>query len=61
MATVRELIDARLLCEGATAPESEEQLREAWQLLIDTGEVWELESWFGRTAKSLIEREVCHE
>jgi hypothetical protein len=41
--------------EGA----STETQREAWQYLIDTGEVWKLQGWFGRTAKALIERGVC--
>ena len=59
--------NATMLCEGVDEPdgetpeEREEQLREAWQLLIDTGTVWKLQGWFGRTAQSLIERGVCHE
>jgi hypothetical protein len=28
---------------------------EAWQFLLDTGLVWSLQGWFGRTAVSMIE------
>ena len=33
----------------------------AWQYLIDTGLVWELQGWYGRRAKVLIESGVCTE
>lgn len=33
----------------------EESLK-AWQLLVDSGIVWQLEGWYGRTAKQLIEQ-----
>ena len=53
------VFEATLLCEGIDTPVSEEQLREAWQVLIDTETAWHLQGWFGRTANSLIERGVC--
>ncbi len=34
---------------------TEEMYLEAWQHLVDTGLVWQLQGWFGRTAKYLIE------
>lgn len=44
-------------CEGEGATWEEQQ--EAWQYLIDTGMAWKLQSWFGRTANSLIEEGIC--
>ena len=34
---------------------TEEQIIEAWQHLLDTGLVWSLQGWFGRTAVAMIE------
>lgn len=47
------------LAEGFIQAESEEEVIQAWQYLIDTGLVWTLQGWFGRTAAALIERGVC--
>ena len=47
------------LAEGFIEAESEEQVIEAWQYLIDTGMAWKLQGFFGRTAASLIEQGVC--
>lgn len=47
------------IAEGFIEAESEEQVIEAWQTLIDTGLAWKLQGWFGRTAHALIERGVC--
>jgi len=44
---------------GDTSEERESIETSAWQLLIDTGTVWELQGWFGRTAKRLIDAGVC--
>ena len=46
------------LAEGFIEAESEEQVIEAWQHLVDTGLAWQLQGWFGRTAQQLINEGV---
>lgn len=43
------------IVEGVIEAESEEEVLEAWQFLIDTGLVWIMHGQFGRTALDLIE------
>jgi len=47
------------LAEGFIEADSQEQVLEAWQHLIDTGLCWQLQGWFGRTAAALIEQGLC--
>ena len=49
------------LAEGFIDSDSEEQVLEAWQTLVDTGMAWQLQGWFGRTARRLIEEGYIHE
>lgn len=53
-------IDAVMIAEGVTEVEDQDTYIEAWQLLIDTGMAWQLQGFFGRTAKHLIESGICH-
>lgn len=46
------------LAEGFIEADSEEQVIEAWQTLVDTGLAWKLQGWFGRTAQHLINEGV---
>ena len=48
------------LAAGFIEAESEEQVIEAWQFLVDTGLAWSLQGWFGRTAAALIEEGVVN-
>jgi hypothetical protein len=47
---------AVMIVEGVEETETEDQILEAWQHLIDTGLVWQLQGTYGRTAAQLIER-----
>ena len=44
------------IAEGFEPADSEEQVLQAWQHLVDTGLAWKLQGWFGRTAINLIEQ-----
>ena len=43
--------------EGIEA--SAELQAQAWQFLINSGDVWRLQGWYARTARTLIEQGVC--
>jgi hypothetical protein len=49
------------IAEGFIAAESEEQVIEAWQTLVDTGLAWQLQGWFGRTARDLIDQGLINQ
>ena len=48
-------LEAIGIAEGFIEADSEEKYIEAWQYLLDTGLVWSLQGWFGRTAVAMIE------
>jgi len=43
------------IAEGFIEAETDEQVLQAWQYLVDTGLAWSLQGWFGRTARRLID------
>ena len=54
-------VDAINIAEGICDAKDEAEYLRAWQQLIDNGLAWNLQGWFGRTAKYLIEQGLCHE
>ncbi len=53
-----DIFKATMIAEGVDEADEDTQVQ-AWQHLIDTGTVWQLQGWFGRTATTLIENGVC--
>lgn len=49
------------VAEGFEEPESEQEYIAAWQHLHDTGLAYQLQGWFGRTARQLIEAGVIED
>lgn len=47
------------IAEGFQEASCEEEFFAAWQYLIDIGLVWQLQGFFGRTAKYLIDIGKC--
>ena len=52
--------DAVGIAEGWIEVDSQEQVIEAWQYLVDSGLAWNLQGWFGRTAQALIDNGVIN-
>ena len=46
------------LAEGWIETEDMNEVIEAWQHLHDTGVAYQLQGWFGRTAKALLEEGI---
>lgn len=53
--------DAVGIAEGWIQAESEAQVIEAWQHLVDTGLAWQLQGSFGRIARHLIDEGIIQE
>ena len=50
--------EAIQIIEGLVPDQPEERINEAWQTLVDTGVVWRLQGWYGRTAAAMIEEGI---
>jgi len=48
------LYNATMIAEGAMDETSEMSYIQAWQHLVDTGVVWELQGFFGRAAHRML-------
>ena len=48
------LYNATMIAEGAMDETSDMSYVQAWQWLVDTGEVWKLQGWFQRAAFRMI-------
>ena len=48
-------IQAINIAEGFVPAQSDKEYLQAWQLLVDNGQAWKLQGWFGRTAAAMIE------
>ena len=47
------------IVEGRVPVRDDEEFQEAWQVLIDTGEVYRKQGWFSQIANDLICRGLC--
>lgn len=49
------------VAEGFVEAESEEQVVEAWQYILDKGLIHQLQGWFGRTARQYVKNGVIED
>ena len=49
------------IAEGWIEADDDDQIIEAWQTLHDTGVAYQLQGWFGRTARDLIAQGLISE
>lgn len=53
-------LEAIMIVEGDNPTDDEEDIREAWQALVDTGLAWRLQGYFGRTVHDLLQKGFIH-
>ena len=49
------------IAEGWIEAKDEQEIIDAWQYLHNTGLAYDLQGWFGRTAKDLINEGIINE
>lgn len=53
-------LNAAAIAEGWYSKEpTDEEIIKAWQHLIDSGQCWQLQGWFGRNAIAMVEAGHC--
>jgi len=58
---IKSSYDACAAIEGFDGEDhDEDEIIEAFQFLIDSGDAWTLQGFYGRTAHNLIQQGVCH-
>lgn len=58
---IQSTYDACAIIEGFADHEpDQDEVIEAFQFLIDTGIVWQLQGFYGRSAHNLIQQGICH-
>lgn len=57
--TFKDNLEAIMLIEGDESATHDEQI-DAWQYLVDTGIVWSLQGFYGRSAQAMIEAGILH-
>jgi len=55
----RDAVTDCMIVDGSAAVETEQEVIDAYQRLIDSGIVWQLQGTFGRTAANLIDNGIC--
>jgi hypothetical protein len=54
------IFEAVMIAEEVDEADEETQIA-AWQLLHDTGVAYQLQGWFGRTARDLLQRGIIQQ
>jgi len=44
------------IAEGFEQPKNEKEVKQAWQHLVNTGQAWRLQGFFGRTANEMLKK-----
>lgn len=53
-------LQAVLICEGVQMPQDEQEYIEAWQCLVDTGIVWQMQGWYQREATAMLNKGILN-